>query len=57
MQQPPHRQHTHTTIIMPRKRPTLKETQANQKIQWADVPPNIQQAIMYLETRRLRHDA
>ena len=42
---------------MKRKRPTLKETQANQKIQWADVPPNIQQAIMYLEARRLRHDS
>jgi len=44
--------HTHT---MKRKRPTLKETQANQKIQWSDVPLDVQQAIMYLEYRKLRH--
>jgi len=40
---------------MKRKRPTLKETQANQKIQWSDVPLDVQQAIMYLEYRKLRH--
>jgi hypothetical protein len=46
-----------TTLLknMKRKRPTLKETQANQKIQWSDVPLDVQQAIMYLEYRKLRH--
>ena len=50
MQQPPHRQHTQTTI-MKRKRPTLKETQAMQQL-----PSEVAKAIQYLEMRRLRHD-
>ena len=37
------------------KRPTLKETQANQKVRLSDVPLDVQQAIMYLEYRKLRH--
>ena len=41
--------------IMKRKRPTLKETQANQKLRLSDVPLDVQQAIMYLEYRKLRH--
>ena len=40
---------------MTRKRPTLKETQANQKLRLSDVPLDVQQAIMYLEYRKLRH--
>jgi hypothetical protein len=40
---------------MKRKRPTLKETQANQKLRLSDVPLDVQQAIMYLEYRKLRH--
>lgn len=46
-----------TTLLknMKRKRPTLKETQANQKLRLSDVPLDVQQAIMYLEYRKLRH--
>ncbi len=46
-----------TTVLknMKRKRPTLKETQANQKLRLSDVPLDVQQAIMYLEYRKLRH--
>jgi len=45
---------THTTIIiMPRKRPTLKETQRQQAA--TQIPPEVWQAIQYLEYRKLRH--
>ena len=44
-----------TTVLknMKRKRPTLKETQREQAA--TPIPPEVWQAIQYLEYRKLRH--